>query len=247
MHDPSLIIFASAVLLIAGTIKGFLGIGMPTVALAFLTMQLETRPAISLILVPMLVTNIWQFWRGPDMAGCLSRHWRFAAVSLFFVGVTVWLSQSSPDLFLRAMLGIIILIFCVTSWRNVVPPIPPQRVRLFEITGATISGLIGGLTAVWAPPMVIYLTGLRLERDDFVQALGLLITAGSIALVVTYPAVGHVTANDFWLSLFLLLPALIGFSVGERLRKQTDPERYKSIFLIAFSILGLNLLLGSLL
>lgn len=243
MPDPFLIAFASAVLLLAGTVKGFIGLGMPTVALALLTLQLDARSAVSLILVPMFLSNVWQFWRGPDWRGCVRQHWRFALVLFGVVMASVWLSQSAPDGLLRAVLGVFILIFCAFSWRDAVPPIPPQRVRLFEATSATIAGLVGGLTAAWAPPLAMYLTGLRLERDDFVQALGFLITAGSIGLLITYPAVGHLGAKDAIFSAFLLIPTLLGFSCGEYLRLRSDPKLFKRIFLIAFAILGAGLLI----
>lgn len=246
MPDPFLIVFASAVLLIAGGVKGFIGLGMPTVALALLTLSLEARSAVALILAPMLFSNIWQFWRGPDMVGCLRQHWRFAVVLIFFVAVTVWLTQSAPDRFLRIVLGLFILVFCLFSWRDAVPVIPANRLRVFEFISATIAGLLGGLTAAWAPPLAIYLTSLRLEREDFVQALGLLITAGSISLFIAYPAVGHVTGPDIVFSFWLLLPTLAGFAVGEKLRMRTDPQKFKTIFLMGFSLLGVNLLLGSL-
>ena len=243
MPDVSLIAFASAVLLLAGTVKGFIGLGMPTVALALLTLQLDARSAVTLILVPMLLVNIWQYWRGPDMIGCLRQHWRYAVILGVVVAVTVWLSRSAPDHILRIVLGFFILVFCFLSWRNMVPPIPPRRVRLFEALSALIAGLVGGLTAAWAPPLAMYLTGLRLERDDFVQALGFLIAAGSIAIFIMYPAVGHSSGVDLAVSTFLLIPTLSGFAVGERLRHRTDPERFRRYFLIAFALLGTNLLL----
>ncbi|WP_415402236.1 sulfite exporter TauE/SafE family protein [Tateyamaria sp. SN3-11] len=247
MPDLSLIAFASAVLLLAGTVKGFIGLGMPTVAIALLTLQLDARSAVTLVVIPMLLSNVWQFWRGPDMAGCVKQHWRYAIILILFVAATVWFSQSAPDQFLRAVLGAFVLAFCFFSWRNMVPLIPPHRVRLFEGISAVVAGLVGGLTAAWAPPLAMYLTGLRLHRDAFVQALGFLITAGSVSIFVMFIAVGHSSGSDLAFSTFLLLPALVGFSVGERLRHRTDPEQFKKYFLGAFSILGVNLLLGTLL
>ncbi|GGX39075.1 membrane protein [Tateyamaria omphalii] len=246
MPDLSLIAFASAVLLLAGTVKGFIGLGMPTVALTLLTFQLDTRSAVSLVVVPMLLSNVWQFWRGPDMLGCAKQHWRYAAILILFVAATVWFSQSAPDALLRAALGVFVLAFCFFSWRNMVPPIPPHRVRLFEGLSAIVAGLIGGLTAAWAPPLAMYLTGLRLDRDAFVQALGFLITAGSVSIFVMFIAVGHSSGPDLAISTFLLIPALLGFSVGEHLRHRTDPEKFRVLFLGAFSILGANLVLGTL-
>ncbi|WP_299047727.1 sulfite exporter TauE/SafE family protein [uncultured Tateyamaria sp.] len=245
MPDLSLIAFASAVLLLAGTVKGFIGLGMPTVALTLLTLQLDARSAVSLVVIPMLLSNLWQFWRGPDMAGCVRRHWRYAAILILFVAATVWFSQSAPDRFLRAVLGSFVLVFCYFSWRNMVPRIPDRRVRLFEGISAVTAGLVGGLTAAWAPPLAMYLTGLRLDRDAFVQALGFLITAGSVSIFVMYIAVGHSTGPDLAISAFLFLPALIGFSAGEALRHRTEPEQFKTYFLAAFSLLGANLLFGT--
>ena len=245
MPDLSLIAFASVVLLLAGTVKGFIGLGMPTVALALLTLQLDARSAVSLVVVPMLLSNVWQFWRGPDRQSCAKRHWRYAAILILCVAATVWISQSAPDQLLRAVLGALVLVFCFFSWRNMVPEIPTHRIRLFEGTSAVVAGLVGGLTAAWAPPLAMYLTGLRLERDAFVQALGFLISAGSLSIFVMFIAVGHSSGASLAVSAFLLIPALIGFSLGERLRHRTDPERFKTYFLIAFAILGANLLLGT--
>ncbi|MBY5933543.1 sulfite exporter TauE/SafE family protein [Tateyamaria omphalii] len=245
MPDLSLIAFASAVLLLAGTVKGFIGLGMPTVALALLTLKLDARSAVTLVVIPMLLSNVWQFWRGPDMLGCIKQHWRYAVILILFVAATVWFSQSAPDQFLRAVLGVFVLAFCFLSWRDMVPAIPAHKVRLFEGISALIAGLVGGLTAAWAPPLAMYLTGLRLDRDAFVQALGFLITAGSISIFFMFIAVGHSSGQELAISTFLLIPALIGFSVGERLRHRTDPEKFKKYFLGAFSVLGANLLLGT--
>ena len=246
MPDPSLIAFATAVLLLAGTIKGLIGLGMPTVALTLLTLQIDARAAVTLIVLPMLVGNIWQFWRGPDMVRCVKQHWRYALILVVVVALTVWLSQSVPDKLLRVVLGVLVLIFCISSWRSLVPPIPTHRVRLFEGISAVTAGLVGGLTAAWAPPLAMYLTGLRLERDEFVQALGFLIIAGSTSIFVMFVAVGHSSAPELTFSIFLFIPTLIGFSLGERLRRRTNPEQFKKLFLGAFSLLGVNLVLGSL-
>ena len=246
MHDLSLIAFASAVLLLAGTVKGFIGLGMPTVALTLLTLQLDARSAVTLIIVPMMLSNVWQFWRGPDRVGCVKQHWRYAVLLVLCEAFSVWVSQSAPDRLLRGVLGTFVLAFCYFSWRDMVPIIPTNRVRLFEAISAVIAGLVGGLTAAWAPPLAVYLTGLRLDRDAFVQALGFLISAGSVSIFFMFLVVGHSSGPDLAVSTLLLIPALIGFSLGERLRHRTDTERFKTYFLCAFAVLGANLVLGTL-
>lgn len=245
MTDLTLIAFAGAVLLLAGAVKGFIGLGMPTVALAMLTLRLDARTAVTLIIVPMLMSNLWQFWRGPDMARCARRHWRYALVLILCVAVTVWLSQSAPDRLLRGVLGVLVIGFCYLSWRDMVPRIPAHRLRAYEFLSAGAAGLVGGLTAAWAAPLAMYLTGLRLDRDDFVQALGFLITAGSLSILASFIAVGHSSPHSLVISSLLILPTLIGFALGERLRHRTDPALFKRVFLIGFALLGVNLLLGA--
>jgi uncharacterized membrane protein YfcA len=145
------------------------------------------------------------------------------------------------------VLGIFVLVFCFFSWRNMVPPIPPHRVRQFEGISAVIAGLVGGLTAAWAPPLAMYLTGLRLERDAFVQELGFLIAAGSVSILVMFIAVGHSSNGNLTVSALLLIPTLVGFSIGERLRHRSDPEQFKKIFLGVFALLGANLVVSTVL
>ena len=244
--DLTLMMFAAGVMLCAGAVKGMIGLGMPTIALTLLTFQVDARSAVTLILIPMLLSNVWQFWRGPDMLGCFKRHWRYATILIVFVGGTVWFSQTAPDQFLRAVLGALVLVFCFISWRNILPPIPSRRERLFEGTSAVVAGIVGGLTAAWAPPLAMYLTGLRLERDEFVQALGFLITAGSISILIMFVAVGHSSTSELLTSTLLLGPTLLGFAAGEWVRHRTDPQKFRSIFLGVFSLLGANLLWSAL-
>ncbi len=243
MPPIELILYASAVLLIAGMIKGFVGLGLPAIAIALLAFRIETREAVALVIMPMFVSNLWQYLRGPDRLGTVRRHWRFALVIGVVVAATVFVSQDAPDRVLRGILGLLVLLFCLLSWRNLVPVIPAQRMRIFEFLSAFVSGLVGGLTAVWAPVLAAYLSARQLERDDFVQVFGFLVSAGSIGILLTYPSVGFASGVDFLISTWLLVPTLLGFTLGEVVRKRAEPGLFRTIFLIAFAMVGLNLLL----
>ena len=50
----------------SGIIKGFLGIGLPAAAMAFLTLIIDPRTAISLMVLPILFTNSLQYLRAPN-------------------------------------------------------------------------------------------------------------------------------------------------------------------------------------
>lgn len=242
MIAPDILLVASVALFLAATVKGFVGMGLPTVALALMTLSLDPRTAISLILVPMLMSNLWQTLRGDDLRAVIAKYWRFAAILFVTVGLSVWLTQSTSDRVLLLTLGVIIVIFTGLSWRKLIPVVPAGYERPFEAFCAFVTGAIGGMTAAWAAPVAIFLSAKRVPPDEFVQATGFLITVGSVPLLVSYVAVGHTEMGSVAASAILLIPTLLGFSIGEALRKRADPELFRRIFLLVFLGLGLNLL-----
>lgn len=234
--------YAFFVLLIAGTIKGFVGLGLPTVSLALLSLAYDPRTAMSLILFPMLLTNLWQMIRGAALSLIVRRYWRFAVILAVTVAGTVWASQSASDRLLLFALGLVVLAFVALSWRDLVPPIPPDMERAAEVALASFAGLIGGLTAAWAAPMAIYLKAKRASPDEFVQASGFLISAGSVPLIIVFLFVGHYDAHGLGTSALLVVPTLLGFAIGERMRRGIQPRAFHRILMIVFLCLGLKLI-----
>src|SRR5882757_8042079 len=58
-------LLAAATFLLAGLVKGVIGMGLPTVAMGLLAIVLPPAEAAALLVVPSLVTNIWQLLAGP--------------------------------------------------------------------------------------------------------------------------------------------------------------------------------------
>ena len=75
--DCELIIILTMTFLLAGTIKGISGLGLPTVSLGILLLASDLQTAMALLLVPSLVTNIWQALFGDDVGALLRRLWPF--------------------------------------------------------------------------------------------------------------------------------------------------------------------------
>jgi len=60
-HTPESIALVVAVFLLAGWVKGVVGMGLPTVAMGALGLVMAPVQAAALLVVPSLVTNVWQF------------------------------------------------------------------------------------------------------------------------------------------------------------------------------------------
>lgn len=246
MGSVETLIFGGLVLLLAGAIKGFVGLGLPTVAMALLALRLDPRAAMSLVLLPMLLSNLWQMTRGPHLGDILKRYWRFGLVLGLCVAGTVWASQSVSDRWLRLCLGVAVLAFSILSARQLVPEFPDGMKSSREMFFAAFTGIVGGLTAAWAVPLVMYLSAKRISPQEFVQTLGFLISVGSVPLLITYLLAGHTGASELALSAALVVPTLVGFTLGEILRARVDPGIFKTVLLIVFAFLGAGLILGAL-
>src|SRR5829696_2687048 len=60
MFEPLTLIFICLTFFIAGGVKGVVGLGMPTVAIGLLAVVMTPAHAAALVIVPALVTNLWQ-------------------------------------------------------------------------------------------------------------------------------------------------------------------------------------------
>jgi uncharacterized membrane protein YfcA len=123
-----------------------------------------------------------------------------------------------------------------------IPSIPDRYDRPAQIGLGTVAGVLGGLSGVWIAPIIMYLSARDLSKDDFVRASGMLLFVGSVPLVTAYVQQGFLTAEIAGVSLVLVVPTLIGFALGAKLRSRMSNEKFRKVLLYAFLILGLNLL-----
>lgn len=238
----SLTLLGTVAFLVAGTVKGTVGLGLPTTAIGLMTLVVAPRTAIVMTLLPMLLANAWQVFRMGGILATARRFGVFGVTLMLGVGVTTLLAAQASDRLIYGMLGGVIVLFATVNLAVTVPPLPARFDRPAQVVFGILAGIMGGITAVWAPPMAIYLTAMQVPKDDFVRATGLLIFLGCLPLVWGYWVTGQMTGPLMGLSALMMVPTLLGFSLGERLRRGMDQARFRKVFLWIFLILGLNLI-----
>ena len=55
---------ATVAFMIAGFVKGVVGFGFPIIALIILTLSIGLLDALALVVIPTLITNLWQAFSG---------------------------------------------------------------------------------------------------------------------------------------------------------------------------------------
>ncbi|MEM8794530.1 MAG: sulfite exporter TauE/SafE family protein [Pseudomonadota bacterium] len=242
METETLLIIAFATFLFAGTMKGIVGIGLPSATVSILSQFTDPRHAIALLLLPSVISNVWQVYRtGYFMVGV--RTLLPFAIMLF---VFIWLfSQLAATLSVETLVlgcGVAIVLFVLSNVILKPYEIPPRLDFPFQIGAGLVGGIMGGLTAIWAPAMAPYLVGKKLSKDDFVGALGFLILAGTFPLLFGYIQAGLLTGERAVQSAIMIIPTLAGFWLGEQLRKRVDGKQFRALFLFVFFLMGLNLI-----
>ncbi|WP_213075544.1 sulfite exporter TauE/SafE family protein [Acinetobacter haemolyticus] len=224
----------------AGMIKGMIGLGLPAVSMGLLTIAMSPFQAAALLIVPSMVTNIWQLFAEGHVWAFIRRFW---SLLLGIVIGSVWsflptLNQShgqSSELLLGSMLAIYGLYgLCV----NKLPQLTAHERWLSPVIGY-LGGAVTVATGVIIIPVVPYLQSLQLKRDELVQALGLTFTISTICLAVFLhhnPMSGVVL--DYRLSILALLAALIGMWFGKKIRYQLDEQKFRRIFFMGLVALG---------
>ena len=233
---------ALLVYFIAGIIKGTLGIGFPTVAVSLLAQFTDARSAILLVIMPMFFTNLWQVWRCGLFLGVIRQIRLLLITMLVLIAVFSQLSSIVSVDLLAAVLGFIVALYALHSLFATPLVLDPAWDKPAQIIAGVSAGVMGGLVSVWAPPILLYLNARQLSKEQFVATAGVILLMGSSVLLFSYQVSGVLSYGLFLCSMLLIVPSLVGFVVGEYLRRSLSAQRFQRVLLWFFFIMGLNLI-----
>jgi uncharacterized membrane protein YfcA len=237
-------ILIGATFLLAGLVKGVIGMGLPTVAMGLLVLALPPAEAAAILVVPSLVTNVWQLLSGPRFSALARRLWlMMAAVVVGTIAGAGVLAGNVAGL-AKIGLGIALIVYAIVGLAGVRLSVAARHeVWLGPLVGA-ITGLVTGATGVFVIPAVPYLQAIRLEKDELIQALGLSFTVSTVALAIGLLRVDAWQMDAVWISLLALVPALIGMQAGTWLRQRIAAATFRRVFFAGLLLLGATLALA---
>lgn len=239
-----MIAFVLMVFAIAGMIKGTIGLGLPAVSMALLTLVVSPFQAASLLIIPSMVTNIWQLFAEGKVLRLIRRFWTLllgiAVGTYWSVFPTLGQGEFKSEALLGGMLALYGLYGLLAKS---MPNLAPQEKWLSPIVGY-LGGALTVATGVVVIPVVPYLQSLHLKRDDLVQSLGLAFTVSTICLAL-YLYLNPVSDLnfDYKISLLALFPALLGMWLGTKIRYRIPEQKFRKLFFIGLVIFGSYMIL----
>lgn len=236
-----------ATFLLAGTVKGIIGLGLPTVSLGLLTAAFDLTTAMALLIVPSLLTNVWQAVAGGNGRTLLLRIWPF----LLTASVSVWIGAMALTRFdmslLSGLLGVLLITYATLGLAGIRLRISSRRETWAGPVLGAVNGILTGMTGSFVVPGVMFLHGIGLTRDEFVQAMGMLFTVSTIALAAALQGNGLLTGHLGLVSATAVIPAVTGMIIGQRVRHTLSESIFRRVFFIAILMLGTYIAINSIL
>ncbi|MCT8955021.1 sulfite exporter TauE/SafE family protein [Pseudomonas lundensis] len=230
--------------LMAGTVKGMIGLGLPTVAMGMLGLAIAPAQAAALLIIPSIVTNAWQLAVGGQLRGLIRRLWPMQLGIVCGTGFgMLWLGIDGGSGVVRA-LGAALLLYalsglCLPTWR-----VAPVREPWLGPLCGVVTGVITSATGVFVIPAVPYLQALGLGKNQLVQALGLSFSVSTLALAAGLYGRGSLGGGELNASLLALMPAMLGMWIGQLLRQRVSATLFKRVFFVGMALLGAHLLIS---
>jgi uncharacterized membrane protein YfcA len=242
----STLVLVSLVFMLAGFTKGIIGLGLPTIAMGLLAITLPSTEAAALLILPSLITNIWQMLDGPHLRTLLRRLWPFnlGVCAGTWLGTALLAGVGGRHAGLALGLALIAYAISGLAARRMAVPRAVEP-WLGPATGA-VTGGITAATGVFVIPAVPYLQAIGLQKDELVQALGLSFTVSSLALAVVLAGLDAFTSDLVVPSALSVVVALAGMRLGQAVRVRLRPQTFRLCFFAGLLVLGAYLALRGL-
>ena len=239
-NDPTIVIIIILAVLAGGLIKGTLGFGMPMVALPIIAFTIPATTAMILLCAPIFLTNFLQIQFKQGISS-----YRFLPMFLFLVLGLIVGARLILEINLNTVTQIIAvsiifaaLINCfgfkITNIKNIHEKI------ITSIIGFG-SGILGGLSTFYGPPMLAYIVAVDLPKEKFVRTVSTMYFIGSFPLYGSLIYYGFATKEDLFFSILLIIPAFLGQQIGTRIRDKINQKQFRISILITLIILGISL------
>ena len=230
--------------LLAGMIKGVIGLGLPTIAMGLLGLAMAPAQAAALLIIPATLTNLWQLAFGGHLRALVRRLWPMLLAIFLGTGAgTLWLGIDGGQWVVRA-LGGALLLYALSGLLLPALWVGRDHERWLGPLCGLLTGVITAATGVFVIPAVPYLQALGLGKDQLVQALGLSFSVSTLALAAALLWRGALGGGELSASLLALIPAVLGMWLGQWLRQRISAALFKRVFFIGLGLLGTHLLVN---
>ncbi len=239
-------ILVGVALLFAAFVKGTSGMGFPLIATPMVALLLDIRVAITILLIPNIVMDVAQLFRGGFPYAVVRRFGWFFVLTIAGVFLGTKALVTLPLWALNLGLGIMVFAFVISNWLRLEFTISPRLEKILNPPAGFISGFLNGITNAAGPPLAIYLYSLRLEKREFVKSIATMFIVTKVSQLAAVSTWNLFNRSTLVLSLEVTLFILLGFYAGLKTQDRINKETFSRWLLLLLFIIGITLILRAL-
>jgi len=209
--------------------------------MGLLAVAMPPGQALAIVIVPAIVTNIWQTFVGPYLRDIIRRLWPLMLGTV----VGIWLNAGAltgPNGRYGAIaLGLLLVINAIIGLSRFGFTVARRDESWIGAIVGVLTGLISAATGVQVVPSMPFMQAIGMEKDELVQALGVFFTVATVALAFSITVSGLLTAATALPGAVAMAGSFAGMVIGQMVRARIPTENFRHWFQAAMILLGLYL------
>ena len=242
-YTPLALAWCALAMACGGLIKGTLGVGTPLLTVPMMALVLPAHHAVIIMAVPVVVANLWQVREAGDVGATARRFWPAFIALLCGTWIGVAILKGIDERMLLAIVGVLVICFTLlqASPRKIV--IPTRHERLAGLGFCGSSGVIGGLSSMFGPMLILYLVSLgNLNRHQFVATISFLYVAAVVPWTLIMLYVGILTPRLLLMSTLAVAPLVVGLVAGRAIRNRINENLFHRLVIGILLVSGIIML-----
>jgi uncharacterized membrane protein YfcA len=238
---PGLIVLVAVSLVIAGLVKGMIGVGMPIAAFPILSMLVDVQTAVMLLSMPLVLSNIPQALEGGFVGKTL---WSLAPVLVgmmpgTWIGVAVLLNVDPAVA--KTVAGAGVILVAVLTLLAPKLQIKQRMIGPVGLGAGFCGGLLGGIAALSGPLVFIFLLAKGLNGKAFTKEASMFLVVSSVLLASALTSSRQFDWRDILISTLATAPVVAGMLVGQKLRDAVPADAFKKLIVVVVLLSGAQL------
>lgn len=242
LTDPLALFTICFALFLGGVLKGAIGMGSPVIAIPVMASFFDVRLAVVIMVLPNLMTNLWQLRTYRAFRLQEAFPWVFAIAGGLGVMLGSFVLVSISAVSLKILVAVAVMIY--VALRLLRPDFAISSSRAGHLAGPVgmIAGILQGAAGISAPVSASFLNAMRLQRKTFIVTISLFFVTMSAVQLPLLSALKIMTLDTALLGAVALLPLLVGMPVGTWLAKRMNPKTFDRVILCVLALLAMKLI-----
>jgi len=242
MIEP-LFLFVLFALVLSAFIKGSLGLGFSTICLAILANVIELKTAISIVVLPSLISNVIVMIETGSFKVSLKLFSTMLLMTLPGLVIGLQLLHQPDNAVSVTVLAVVLIVYGCWGWANRQFRIDQKHIPKLNPLVGFFTGCVNGATGSQIFPIMPYLLSLGINKDMLVQTVNISFTMGSLVVLTSLLLSNNLDVTSLASYSLGIIPVSLGVWLGGKVRRRLPEERFKQGVMLLIVMLGFMLLI----